>query len=102
MAKILPGAAVREAASADDGEVECTLLLYRLWLASSRAALPLLPITQEPHLLVQSSLFDHRVQLRPRQPAPQRFDAVCNAPRCKGGNRRVQLQFSLVHFIEGV
>src|ERR1700688_2358319 len=101
MARILPGAAAREAASADDGEVECTLLLYRLWLASSRAALPLLPITQELHLLVQPSLFDHRAQLRPRQPVPQRFDAIGNAPGCKGGNRGVQFQFALVHFIEG-
>src|SRR5882672_8158524 len=102
MAKILPAAPVRVAASADDGEVECTLLLYRLWLASSRAALPLLPITQELHLLVQPSLFDHRVELRPRQPVPQRFDAVGNAPGCKGGNHSVQLQLSRVHFIERV
>src|SRR5207248_910144 len=99
MAKILPLEETRDVAVVSDCGVRFTLPVYRLRLAASRAALPLLPITQELHLLVESGLFDQGVEFRTGKALAERFGAIGDAPRCQRSNHGVHFQFALVHFV---
>src|SRR5258708_31497642 len=106
MARILPMAEALEIAgvetSAEDLGAEFTFPVYRLRLAAPCAGLPLLPITQELHLLVEAGVFDEGVNLGAGEAFAERLRAICPAPGGEGGDYRVQLQFPLFHFVVGV
>src|SRR5579859_5473871 len=102
MARIFPVAAALDVAAPVDGDAGFTSLLYRLWLAAPRAALPLLPITQEAHLFVQTCLFDQGVEFGAGEALANWLGAVGDTPDCQRGDHRVYFQLALVHFVESV
>src|SRR6267142_4291814 len=106
MARILPLAEALEIAgvetSAEDLGAEFTFPVYRLRLAAPCAGLPLLPITQELHLLVEAGVLDECVKLGAGEAFAERLGAIGDTPGGERGDHCVQLQFALIDFVEGV